>query len=248
MAPTLPALLCLGEMRWGGGSPGLERPPQPACSIRGPQTPGGSRGGEALLSEGTPLTGRSLPGLSVGLRTQVQAGESVPGPSSLLSWGYGSPPGCGERGAARGSWSGESGRSGLRAGAWGGTPREPASDFLPGTFRKPIIWAEPSSVVPSGSPVTIWCQGPLHAKSFSLKKEGSSAPWNIHPPLEPWDKASFSIRHVTEQQAGRYHCSHFIGVNWSEPSETLELLVAGEEPAGQLGTRLCTGPTGEPQG
>ncbi|XP_045019574.1 leukocyte immunoglobulin-like receptor subfamily B member 4 isoform X1 [Bubalus bubalis] len=96
-----------------------------------------------------------------------------------------------------------------------------------GTFRKPIIWAEPSSVVPSGSPVTIWCQGPLHAKSFSLKKEGSSAPWNIHPPLEPWDKASFSIRHVTEQQAGRYHCSHFIGVNWSEPSETLELLVAG---------------------
>ena len=33
MAPTLPALLCLGEMRWGGGSPGLERPPsQPAPS------------------------------------------------------------------------------------------------------------------------------------------------------------------------------------------------------------------------
>ena len=29
---------------------------------------------------------------------------------------------------------------------------------------------------------------------------------------------------------------------------SLELLVAGEEPAGQLGTRLCTGPTGEPQG
>ena len=48
MAPTLPALLCLGEMRWGRGSPGLEGPPQPACSIRGPQGPGGSRGGEAL--------------------------------------------------------------------------------------------------------------------------------------------------------------------------------------------------------
>ena len=34
MAPTLPALLCLGEMRRGRGSPGLEGPPpsQPALS------------------------------------------------------------------------------------------------------------------------------------------------------------------------------------------------------------------------
>ena len=97
MAPTLPALLCLGEMRWGGGSPGLERPPHPACSIRGPQDPGGSRGREAMLrAEGRTLTGRSLPGLSVGLRTPVQAGESVPGPSSLFSRGQGSLPGHGE--------------------------------------------------------------------------------------------------------------------------------------------------------
>ena len=86
MASTLLALLGLGEMRRGRGSPGLEGPSQQACSVRGPQGPGGSRGGEALLrAEGTPLTGRSLPGLSVGLRTQVQAGESLPGPSSLLS-------------------------------------------------------------------------------------------------------------------------------------------------------------------
>ena len=87
MAPMLPTLLCLGEMRRGRGSPGLEGPPpQPACSVREPQSPGGSRGGEVLLrAEGTPLTGHSLPGLSVGLRTQVQAGESLPGPSSLLS-------------------------------------------------------------------------------------------------------------------------------------------------------------------
>ena len=85
MAPALPALLCLGEMGGAGGAL-VWRDLQPACSIRGPQGPGGSRGGEALLrAEGTPLTGRSLPGLSVGLRTQVQAGESLPGPSSLLS-------------------------------------------------------------------------------------------------------------------------------------------------------------------
>ena len=103
-------------------------------------------------------------------------------------------------------------------------------------------------MVPSGSSVTILCQGPPNTKSFSLNKEGDSAPRNMHPALKPWDKANFFISNVREQQAGRYHCSHFIGVNWSEPSEPLDLLVAGEEPAGQSGTRLCTGPTGEPQG
>ena len=170
------------------------------------------------------------------------------GPAHSSPGDMGHPQAVGRGRAARGSRSGESGRSGLRAGAWGGTPGEPASDFLPGTFPKPIIWAEPSSVVPLGSSVTILCQGPPNTKSFSLNKEGDSTPWNIHPSLEPWDKANFFISNVREQQAGRYHCSHFIGVNWSEPSEPLDLLVAGEEPAGQSGTTLCTGPTGEPQG
>uniref|UniRef100_A0A4W2CMI9 Ig-like domain-containing protein n=1 Tax=Bos indicus x Bos taurus TaxID=30522 RepID=A0A4W2CMI9_BOBOX len=119
-----------------------------------------------------------------------------------------------------------------------------------GTFPKPIIWAEPSSVVPLGSSVTILCQGPPNTKSFSLNKEGDSTPWNIHPSLEPWDKANFFISNVREQQAGRYHCSHFIGVNWSEPSEPLDLLVAGEEPAGRLRDRpslsVRPGPTVAP--
>ena len=111
MTPALPALLCLGEMGGVGGALVWRDPPQPACSFRGPQGPGGSRGGEVLLrGEGTPLTGRSLPGLSVGLRTQVQAGESVPGPSSLLSWGQGSHRGQGRDRGGRGQ---------LRAHGWG---------------------------------------------------------------------------------------------------------------------------------
>ena len=121
MAPTLPALLCLGEMG-GAGEPWSGGTPQPACSVRGPQGPGGSQGGEALLrAEGTPLTGHSLPGLSVGLRTQVQAGESVPGPSSFLLWGQGCPPGLGQGEGSSGLTEGGSGRSGLRAEAcvWG---------------------------------------------------------------------------------------------------------------------------------
>ena len=144
---------CSASVRWEGqGEPWSGGTPQPACSIRGPQTPGGSRGGEALLSEGTPLTGRSLPGLSVGLRTQVQAGESVPGPSSLLSWGSGSPPGCGERGAARGSWSGESGRSGLRAGAWGEHPMSLPLISFQGPSANPSSGLSPALWSPRGAP------------------------------------------------------------------------------------------------
>ena len=45
MAPTLPALLCLGEMRRGRGSPGLEGPPA------------------SLIRQGTPGP-RRLPGRS----------------------------------------------------------------------------------------------------------------------------------------------------------------------------------------
>ena len=121
MAPTLPALLCLGEMGGAGGAL-FWRDTTASLLRQGTPGPRGSRGGEALLrAEGMPLTGRSLPGLSVGLRTQVQAGKSVPGPSSFLSWRQGSPPGRREGEGTptprRTEW--ESGRSGLRAGAWG---------------------------------------------------------------------------------------------------------------------------------
>ena len=63
-------------------------------------------------------------------------------------------------------------------------------------------------------------------------------------------QADFPLGLVGTVHRGQYrcYCGHGLSSEWSAPSQPLELLVAGEEPAGQSGTRLCTGPTGEPQG
>ncbi|XP_076424776.1 paired immunoglobulin-like receptor B isoform X1 [Peromyscus maniculatus bairdii] len=106
-------------------------------------------------------------------------------------------------------------------------PSDPLELLVSGTLHKPTIKAEPSSMVSSGSAVTIWCQGTLDAEICVLHKEGSQKPWGTRSPEKPENKAKFSIPSVTQEHGGQYRCYCYSSAGWSEPSDTLEIVVTG---------------------
>uniref|UniRef100_G1P9F1 Ig-like domain-containing protein n=1 Tax=Myotis lucifugus TaxID=59463 RepID=G1P9F1_MYOLU len=106
-------------------------------------------------------------------------------------------------------------------------PSDALELLVPGTFPKPTLWAEPGSLINWGSSVTIWCQGTPEAEEYRLYKEGSTAWWYQQKTLDPGDRAKFSIRHMTDPDAGRYRCYYRSPSGRSESSNPLELVVTG---------------------
>ncbi|XP_060223141.1 leukocyte immunoglobulin-like receptor subfamily B member 3 isoform X3 [Meriones unguiculatus] len=86
----------------------------------------------------------------------------------------------------------------------------------------------PSNVVTSGNPVTIFCEGPLHAKEYRFYKEGTEDYWMPTTLLETEKKAGVYISSVQWNNAGRYCCSYKNLTNMSEQkSDIMELVVTG---------------------
>uniref|UniRef100_A0A452R0M4 Immunoglobulin domain-containing protein n=1 Tax=Ursus americanus TaxID=9643 RepID=A0A452R0M4_URSAM len=96
-------------------------------------------------------------------------------------------------------------------------PQDVTHAQLKGTLPKPTIWAEPGSVIPRETPVTIGCQGSLEAREYRLLKEGHSGSWDTQKPLESGDKVNFSTIHMTEDSL----------------SDPLELVVTGARSHGK---------------
>ncbi|XP_045686247.1 leukocyte immunoglobulin-like receptor subfamily A member 5 [Phyllostomus hastatus] len=93
-----------------------------------------------------------------------------------------------------------------------------------GTLPKPTVWAEPGSVVPSGSTVTIWCQGTQEAQEYCLYRDEMNIPLDRQKLIKPDNKAMFFIKHI---YPGRYYCKYLSPTAWSECSDPLELVVTG---------------------
>uniref|UniRef100_A0A674JKL6 Ig-like domain-containing protein n=1 Tax=Terrapene triunguis TaxID=2587831 RepID=A0A674JKL6_9SAUR len=98
-------------------------------------------------------------------------------------------------------------------------------------YPKPSISLRPSGGVALGGAVTLQCRGLHQNMRFLLYKDGNP---NALQDAEPaGDVTWFPIRNVSRRDAGSYSCRYSTKSDppvWSEPSDPVELVVAGEGP------------------
>uniref|UniRef100_A0A8C8SV69 Ig-like domain-containing protein n=1 Tax=Pelusios castaneus TaxID=367368 RepID=A0A8C8SV69_9SAUR len=96
-------------------------------------------------------------------------------------------------------------------------------------YPKPSIWLSPSVGVGLGGAVTFRCRGRHQNMRFLLYKAGNPAALQDVEPAG--NTAKFAIHSAGREDAGSYSCRYRTKVDppvWSEPSDPVELGVAGE--------------------
>ncbi|XP_041509686.1 leukocyte immunoglobulin-like receptor subfamily B member 3 [Microtus oregoni] len=98
---------------------------------------------------------------------------------------------------------------------------------LTGTLPKPVLRAQPHSVVSKQNKVTFLCEGAAGAKDYRLHKEDYLNPWQREISQNPKKKNEFSISKLDRHHAGQYCCQYWTLNRWSKYSDFLELVVTG---------------------
>ncbi|XP_038195097.1 leukocyte immunoglobulin-like receptor subfamily B member 3 [Arvicola amphibius] len=98
---------------------------------------------------------------------------------------------------------------------------------LTGALPKPVLRAQPHSVISKQNKVTFLCEGATTAKEYRLYKETYQNQWRRVISPNPKNKNEFSISKLDYHHAGRYRCQYLTLDGWSEYSDSLELVVTG---------------------
>ncbi|XP_024834579.1 leukocyte immunoglobulin-like receptor subfamily A member 6 isoform X3 [Bos taurus] len=117
-------------------------------------------------------------------------------------------------------------------------PSDPLELLVSGLSGKPSLLTPQGPVVTSGQNLTLQCRSDVGYTRFALSKVGGQD-LTQRPAQRPQgglSQADFPLGPVGTFHRGQYRCygGHGLSSEWSAPSEPLELLVAGEEPAGRL--------------
>ncbi|XP_049989244.1 leukocyte immunoglobulin-like receptor subfamily B member 3, partial [Alexandromys fortis] len=95
------------------------------------------------------------------------------------------------------------------------------------TLPKPVLRAQPHSVVSKQNKVTFLCEGATGAKEYRFYKELYQNQWQREISQNPKNKNELSISKLGYHHAGQYHCQYRTLNGWSEYSDSLELVVTG---------------------
>ncbi|XP_075798826.1 paired immunoglobulin-like receptor B isoform X2 [Microtus pennsylvanicus] len=98
---------------------------------------------------------------------------------------------------------------------------------LTGALPKPVLRAQPHSVVSKQNKVTLLCEGDTGAKEYIFYKEVYQNQWQRLISQNPKNKNEFSISKLDHHHAGRYCCQYQTLDGWSDYSDSLELVVTG---------------------